>query len=136
MPQWYACAVVNRQTELPSDDTARRDSDADMISRQSNVLPRDTARNEGLFYGRLIRGDRPLSGVQRLGFVLVGLLFCGSAIFILSGAFPQLFGIIGLSAGPMADKTVALAYLPIAALFLFSGLAAIGRAITSKGRKT
>jgi len=44
MPQWYACAMVNRQTELASDDTARRDSDADMISRQSNVLPLDTAR--------------------------------------------------------------------------------------------
>jgi hypothetical protein len=47
-----------------------------------------------------------------------------------------LFGIIGLSAGPMADKTVALAYLPVAALFLFSGLTVIVRAITSKGRKT
>jgi hypothetical protein len=136
MPQWYACAMVNRQTELAGDDTVRRDSAADTISRQSNVLPLHTARNEGLFYGRLIRGDRPLSGVQRIGFVLVGLLFCGSAIFILSGAFPQLFGIIGLTAGPMADKTVALAYLPIAALFLFSGLTVIGRAITSKGRKT
>jgi len=136
MPQWYAYAMVNRQTELASDDTVRRDSDADTISRQSNVLPLYTARNEGLFYGRLIRGDRPLSGVQRIGFVLVGLLFCGSAIFILSGAFPQLFGIIGLTAGPMADKTVALAYLPVAALFLFSGLTVIARAITSKGRKT
>src|ERR1700679_3219726 len=136
MPQWYAFAMGNRQPELASDNALRRHSDADPISRQSNVLPLHTARNEGLFYGRLIRGDRPLSGVQRIGIVLVGLLFCGSAIFILSGAFPQLFGIMGLTAGPMADKTVALAYLPVAALFLFSGLTVIVRAITSKGRKT
>src|SRR6202789_3305064 len=106
MPQWYACAMVNQQKEPPRDDTLPRDSDGDTISRQSNVLPLHTARNEGLFYGRLIRGDRPLSGVQRIGIVLVGLLFCGSAIFILSGAFPQLFGIMGLTARPMADKTV------------------------------
>jgi len=115
---------------------AQRQSEAEMISRQSNVLPMDTARNEGLFYGQLIRGHRPLGGVQRIGFFLVGSLLCGSAIFMLAGAFPHLFRIIGLTSGPMTDKSVAVAYLPVAALFLFLGLKVIGRAIRSGGRKT
>jgi hypothetical protein len=124
------------QRGIEQQETDRRESDADLISRQSNVLPMDTARNEGRFYGQLLRGDRPLGGVQRIGFILVGSLFCGSALFIVVGAFPRLFSRIGLTSGPMTDKSVAVVYLPVAALFLFLGLKVIGRAFTFRGRKT
>jgi hypothetical protein len=33
-------------------------------SRQSNILPLDAARNEGRFYGLLIKMSRPPTGVQ------------------------------------------------------------------------
>jgi hypothetical protein len=68
--------------EIEHEEETRRRFEADAILRQSNVLPMDAARNEGRFYGQLIRGSRPLNGVQRIGFFLVGSLFCWSAIFI------------------------------------------------------
>jgi hypothetical protein len=68
--------------EIEREEESRREFEADLISRQSNVLPLDAARNEGRFYGQLVRGERPLNGVQRIGFFLVGSLFCGSALFM------------------------------------------------------
>jgi len=50
-------------------------------SRQSNILPLDAARNEGRFYGLLIKTNRQLTGVQRIGFLLLG------ALFLLGGSF-------------------------------------------------
>jgi hypothetical protein len=116
-------------------EEARRQSEAEVISRQSNVLPLDAARNEGRFYGQLIRGSRPLNGVQRIGFFLVGSLFCGSAVFILAAAFPGFFSFIGLPVALIDNKSVSVAYLPFAALSLFLGLKIIGRAIRPRGRK-
>ncbi len=117
-------------------EEGRRQSEADAISRQSNVLPLDAARNEGRFYGQLIRGSRPLNGVQRIGFFLIGLLFCGWAVFILAVAFPGFFSFIGLPVASIDNKSVSLAYLPFAALSLFLGFKIIGRAIRPDGRKT
>ncbi len=64
--------------ETEHGEEARRRFEADAISRQSNVLPLDAARNEGRFYGKLIRGERPLSGVQRIGFS--GINYAGSLL--------------------------------------------------------
>ena len=67
----------------------------DFAARQSNVLPLDAARNEGSFYGKLFRGGRPLSGSQRIGFVLVGFIACAQAFFVICSAFPGLAAAVG-----------------------------------------
>jgi hypothetical protein len=124
---------ARQQTEKAEETRRRFESDA--ISRQSNVLPLDAARNEGRFYGQLIRGERHLTGVQRIGFFLVGLLFCASALFVVAGAFPRLFSYIGVSVAPIADKSVSMVSLPFAALVFFLGLKVIGSAIAPRKRK-
>jgi hypothetical protein len=121
--------------EIEQEEKTRRRFEAEAISRQSNVLPLDAARNEGRFYGKLIRSERPLNGVQRIGFFLVGLLFCGSALFIVMGAFPGLFRFMGLHVVPIGDKSVSMVYLPFAALVFFLGLKVIGSAIAPGRRK-
>src|SRR5271156_5264112 len=122
--------------EIEQDEKTRQQFEADTISRQSNVLPMDAARNEGRFYGRLFRGERSLNGVQRIGFFLVGFLFCGSALFIVTGAFPGLVRFMGLQVIPMGDKSVSMAYLPFAAIAFFLGLKLIGLAIAPRKRKS
>jgi hypothetical protein len=107
----------------------RRRFEADAVSRQSNVLPLDAARNEGQFYGQLIRGERSPNVVQRIGFFLVGILFCSQATFVFVGAFPRLSSVTGLHLAPIGGESVSIAYLPIAAIVLFLGLKIIGTAI-------
>jgi len=104
------------------------------MERQSNVLPLDAARNEGRFYGKLVRGKGPLNGVQRVGFLLVGSLICSWSIFIVIGAFPRFFGSIGLAPALTSDKSISMVYLPFAAALLFLGLTIIGRAIVPSTR--
>ncbi|MFZ0787600.1 MAG: hypothetical protein WA369_01500 [Candidatus Acidiferrales bacterium] len=43
------------------------------LSRQENVLPMETAWNEGKFYGQVLKGRRQLTTVQRIGILLMGL---------------------------------------------------------------
>ena len=124
---------TRQQTE--QDEETRRRFESDAISRQSNVLPLDAARNEGRFYGQLIRGERHLNVVQRIGFFLVGSLFCASALFVVMGAFPRLFSYIGLSVAPIGNKSVWMVSLPFAALAFFLGLKVIGSAIAPRRRK-
>jgi len=52
--------------------------------RQENVLPLETAWNEGRFYGLVLKGGQPFSGVQRVGIFVLGLLSIGvsSMMFI------------------------------------------------------
>lgn len=100
------------------------------------MLPLDAARNEGRFYGRRIRGERPLSGVQRVGFFLMGSLFCGMAFFIVVGAFPGLLRFMDRHGVPMGDKSVAMVSLPFAALFIFLGLKLIRSAIVARNRRS
>ena len=107
--------------EIPNEEESRRRFEADAAVRQSNVLPLDAARNEGRFYGKLFRNERPLTGVQRIGFFLVVLLLCGSAFFIIAGAFAGLLRFAGLQALPTEDKSVSIVSLPFAALILFLG---------------
>ena len=122
--------------EIEQEEKTRRQFEADASSRQSNILPMDAARNEGRFYGSLIRSERSLNGVQRIGFFLVGFLFCGSALFIVTGAFPGLVRFMGLRVVPMGDKSVSMAYLPFAAIAFFLGLKLIGSAIAPRKRKS
>jgi hypothetical protein len=122
--------------EIEQGEEAGRRFEEDAISRQSNVLPLDAARNEGRFYGTLIRSEHPLSGVQRVGFFLVGSLFCGSAFFIGVEAFPGLLRFMNLHAVSMGDKSVSIVYLPFCALALFAGLKLIHSAIAPRSRKS
>jgi hypothetical protein len=122
--------------EIEQEEKTRQQFEADAVSSQSNVLPLDAARNEGRFYGNLIRGERSLNGVQRIGFFLVGFLFCGSGLFLVTGAFPGLLRFMGLQVIPMGDKSVSMAYLPFAALALFLGLKVIVSAVAPRKRKS
>ncbi len=99
------------------------------------MLPMDAARNEGRFYGDLMRGKRPLNGVQRIGFFLVGFLFCSWAIFIVTVTFARLFRFIGLGVEPITDKSASIVYLPFAALAFFLGLQVIVSAIAPRKQK-
>ena len=57
--------------------------------RQENVLPLETAWNEGRFYGLLLKGNQPFTGVQRAGILFIGLLAIGVAtmwLFFPSGS--------------------------------------------------
>jgi hypothetical protein len=128
----------NRSTrqEIEQEEETRRRFEADAISRQSNVLPMDAARNEGRFYGKLIRGERAPSGVQRIGFFLVGFLFCSWAIFIVITSFPRLFGFINPGVELISDNSTPKIYLPFAALALFLGLKVIVSAISPRKQKS
>jgi hypothetical protein len=117
-----------------SEHESRRRFEADAVGRLSNVLPVDAARNEGRFYGQLVRGGRPLSGVQRVGFFLTGLMFILWSIFITIGMFPRFFRYVGLPVAQMADKSVSIAYFPIAVLALFLGLKIFGTALRRRMR--
>ena len=121
--------------EIKQEEDARRRFEADAISRQNNMLPMDAARNEGRFYGDLMRGKRPLNGVQRIGFFLVGFLFCSWAIFIVTVTFARLFRFIGLGVEPITDKSASMVYLPFAALAFFLGLKVIVSAIAPRKQK-
>ena len=118
--------------EIEQDEKTRQQFEADAISHQSNVLPMDAARNEGRFYGKLIRGERSLNGVQRIGFFLVGFLFCSWAFFIVITTFPRLFRIIGLG----GDNSTSKVYLPFAALAFVLGLKVIVSAIAPSKPKS
>ena len=128
----------NSCPESPTIPVARRLSskrfEADVVSRQSNVLPLDAARNEGRFYGQLICGDRELNGVQRIGFFLFGLLFCSWAIFNLIGAFPRLASPLGFR-GDLNNKTLSLLYVPFDLLVLFLGVKVIGTSLRASRRR-
>jgi hypothetical protein len=112
--------------EIRDVEQSRRRFEQDTIARLSNVLPLDAARNEGRFYGRLIRG-RPLNGIQRVGFFIIGSLFFWFAVFVLCSAFPKLSDFIGLV--PISNRS-ALFYVPYAVISLLLGLVIIGKAVT------
>jgi len=61
----------------------RQEMERDWKLRQENVLPLETAQNEGRFYGRTLKGNRPLTGIQRTGILLIGLQAVGFAAMML-----------------------------------------------------
>lgn len=66
----------------------RQEMERDWKLRQENVLPLETAQNEGRFYGRALKGSRPLTGVQRTGILLIGLQAVGFAAMMLFHEWP------------------------------------------------
>ena len=60
----------------------RNKSMQDARLRQRNILPLDTARNEGIFLGMLVRGPKSLTVIQRIGALVIALpiLICGVAV--------------------------------------------------------
>ena len=54
--------------------------EAQVAFRQSNMLPMDSALNVGMFYGLLIRASRPRNGIERLGFIFMGILWVLSGL--------------------------------------------------------
>lgn len=122
-------------SHLHENDAEGRESfEAEFASRQSNVLPLDAARNEGQFYGSLIKG-RPLSAAQRIGFFFIGIIACAQGLFVVFSAFPRLADAVGMRVFPNANRTVLFAYLPFSLLFLLLGLKFITKAVVpSKAR--
>jgi len=110
------------------DARARLESEFEL--NQSNVLPLDVARNEGRFYGSMIRGNRALNPAQRIGFFLMGFLACGQAFFAVLGAFPQLAKAAGMRVFPTDNQAISYAYLAFSALILFIGVKLIVKAFT------
>ena len=47
----------------------------ELEQRQRNVLPKDTIRNAAAVEGYVIRGDKRLTGVQRIGALVLGLCY-------------------------------------------------------------
>ncbi|MGA8870546.1 MAG: hypothetical protein WB460_05390 [Candidatus Acidiferrales bacterium] len=63
----------------PDDELGRLELEREWLSRQENVLPLETAWNEGRFYGQVLKGHRSLTRVQRAGILLIGLQIVGIA---------------------------------------------------------
>lgn len=80
--------------ELKNEEAVRR-FEAEAAFRQSNTLPMDQAMNEGRFYGLLIRGNRPLTSIQRIGFLLIALLLFEPSLLLVFGAVPHFTQTVG-----------------------------------------
>jgi hypothetical protein len=65
-------SAVAQQVEL-----SRFEMERDWQLRQENVLPLETAWNEGRFYGRVRKGLQPLTTLQRIGILLIGVQAIG-----------------------------------------------------------
>lgn len=63
-----------------NDERARLEMERNWQMRQQNVLPLETARNEGRFYGLALKGSARLTGVHRMGLFMLGILALGSAL--------------------------------------------------------
>jgi hypothetical protein len=75
----------------PSDDDdvslqeferGRREMELAWSLRQENILPLESAWNEGRFYGLLLKGNQPFTAFQRLAILVFGLQAMGTALFV------------------------------------------------------
>ncbi|MGC2089235.1 MAG: hypothetical protein WA638_07375 [Candidatus Acidiferrales bacterium] len=113
--------------ELANEKDLRR-FEAEAAFRQSNVLPLDYAMNEGRFYGLLMRGGRPLTAVQRIGFLLIAIMLCVPSFFIALASVPSWRHVIS---GGVLGGGVPMFYLPIAALVFLTGIRVVWVALRS-----
>jgi len=60
--------------------------------RQRNLLPEDTIPNAAAVEGYIIRGDKRLTGVQRAGALVLGIVYSLPGLGGLVAAFLLLFG--------------------------------------------
>lgn len=101
------------------EEEERRRFEWEAAYRQSNVLPLDSARNEGRFYGLLAKGSLELSAPQRIGALLVGILW------LAPGAWGV--GLLWSTVAAVKRRQPSvhwenLAFLPICVLSLWLGL--------------
>jgi hypothetical protein len=106
--------------------------------RQENVLPLETAWNEGRFYELLLKGGRPLSGVQRVGIFVLGLLEIGvpSVTLALERRLPLLR--VGPSLKSIYQRLpdVSLLSIPILVLYFAVGFRFCWVALKGSPRRT
>lgn len=63
-----------------ADEKGLRRFETEAAFHQSNILPLDSAMNQGRFYGLLIRGDQPLAITERIGFLLIAFDSIGTSL--------------------------------------------------------
>lgn len=63
-----------------ADEKGLRRFETEAAFHQSNILPLDSAMNQGRFYGLLIRGGQPLTITQRIGFLLIAFDSIGTSL--------------------------------------------------------
>jgi hypothetical protein len=99
------------------------------IRRQRNVLPEDSIRNTAFVEGFLLRGDRRFSPLQKVGAVVIGVLYSspGIAGLIVSGL---------LFAHPDQLGSVAILIVPILVLVSLGWLYLGGRMLRNVIRQT
>lgn len=116
--------------EEVANEEAIKHFEAEAAFRQSNVLPLDSAMNEGRFYGLLVRGGGPLSVVQRIGFALIGITMAGSAFLEICLTFPSLLARFGLPRAEFgAAPSYAIVWLPFEAILFAGGIWLIAKAL-------
>ena len=91
--------------------------------RQENILPLETAWNEGRFYGLLLKGNQPFTRFQRLGIFLTGLQLVEFASIALLLRFRCLHP-LGPSLRLLNDRlrNISLVWLPVFLLEIALGL--------------
>lgn len=104
--------------ELANEQNLRRfELEADF--HQSNILPLDQAMNEGRFYGLLIRGGQPLTPVQRIGLLMIAIIFCGPGLCVALASDPALKSVVGN--GLLGGRAPVL-YLSLTAIAFLVGM--------------
>jgi hypothetical protein len=77
------------------DEPGRLEQERKFQLRQENILPLETARNEGRFYGLALKGSQRLRGVQRVGISMLGFLAIAVALMTVM-AVDRFHGRLGL----------------------------------------
>jgi hypothetical protein len=111
----------NKDVSPQGIERGRQDMERDWKVRQENILPLETARNEGQFYGRALKGSR-LTGIQRTGILLIGLQAVGFAAMMLFHEWP--YPKVGPSLRVFHQRLpdVPLVWMPVILLGLAFGL--------------
>ena len=113
----------------PDDDASAEEFERGLLEmednwylHQENILPLETAWNEGRFYGLLLRGNQPFTPFQRLGIFVTGLQVLGVASMFFY--FDSLSHSIGPSLKFASDRlpNVSLFWLPVFLLEIALGL--------------
>jgi hypothetical protein len=116
-------APSDKEFDSPQEaERGRLEMEREWELRQENVLPLETAWNEGRFYGRVLKGRQPLTGIQRVGILLIGIQTVGVAamMLFLDWPFPK-FG-PSLKSIHRRLPDVSLVWMPVLLLGIALGL--------------